>query len=64
MAQKSDNILVRFKNRDGYIEHTKSIYYRLITDPAVIDIIDAETGEVLFYVLFYRDECMARVVFI
>lgn len=60
MAQKSDNILVRFKNRDGYIEHTKSIYYGLISDPTVVDIIDAETGEVLFY----RDGCMARVVFI
>ena len=60
MAQKSDNILVRFKNRDGYIEHTKSIYYGLITDPTVVDIIDAETGEVLFH----RDGRMACVVFI
>lgn len=60
MAQKSNNILVRFKNRDGYIEHTKSIYYGLISDPDVVDIIDAETGEVLFY----RDNGMARVVFI
>lgn len=60
MAQKSDNILVRFKNYDGYIKYTKSIYYKLIFDPTVIDIIDAETGEVLFC----RDEHMARVVFI
>ena len=60
MAQKSDNIMVRFKNYDGYIKYTKSIYYKLIFDPTVIDIIDAETGEVLFY----RDGCMARLVFI
>ena len=60
MAQKSGNILVRFKDYDGYIKYTKSIYYGLITGPTVIDISDAETGEVLFC----RDECMARVVFI
>ena len=60
MAQKSDNIMVRFKNYDGYIKYTKSIYYKLIFDPTVVDIIDAETGEVLFC----RDECMACVVFI
>lgn len=60
MAQKSDNILVRFKNYDGYIKYTKSIYYKLIFDPTVIDIIDAETGEVLFH----RDGRMACLVFI
>lgn len=60
MAQKSDNIMVRFKNYDGYIKYTKSIYYKLIFDPTVIDIIDAETGEVLFH----RDGRMACVVFI
>ena len=60
MAQKSDNIMVRFKDYDGYIKYTKSIYYKLIFDPTVIDIIDAETGEVLFH----RDGRMACVVFI
>lgn len=60
MAQKSDNIMVRFKNYDGYIKYTKSIYYKLIFDPTVIDIIDAETGEVLFH----RDGRMACLVFI
>ena len=60
MAQKSDNIMVRFKNYDGYIKYTKSIYYELIFDPTVIDIIDAETGEVLFH----RDGRMACLVFI
>lgn len=60
MAQKSGNILVLFKNYDERIKYTKSIYYNLIFDPAVVDIIDAETGEVLFC----RDEHMARVVFI
>ena len=60
MAQKSDNILVRFKDYDGYIKYTKSIYYKLIFDPTVIDIIDAETGEVLFH----RDGRMACLVFI
>lgn len=60
MAQKSDNIMVRFKNYDGYIKYTKSIYYKLIFDPTVVDIIDAETGEVLFH----RDGRMACLVFI
>lgn len=60
MAQKSGNILVRFKDYDGYIKYTKSIYYKLIFDPTVVDITDAETGEVLFY----RDGCVARLVFI
>lgn len=60
MAQKSDNIMVRFKNYDGYIKYTKSIYYKLIFDPTVIDIIDAETGEVLFH----RDGRMTCLVFI
>lgn len=60
MAQKSGNIMVRFKNYDGYIKYTKSIYYKLIFDPTVIDIIDAETGEVLFH----RDGRMACLVFI
>ena len=58
MAQKSDNIMVRFKDYDGYIKYAISISYKLICDPTVIDIIGAETGEVLFY----RDECMARLV--
>ena len=60
MAQKSDNIMVRFKNYDGYIKYTKSIYYKLIFDPTVIDIIDAETGEGLFH----RDGRRACLVFI
>lgn len=43
------NILAKFKNRNDLIEYTTAVYRLLVTDPDIEYILNAETGEVIYY---------------
>ena len=42
------NILAKFKQRDDYVNYTTAIYWLLVTDPDCTEILNAETGEILY----------------
>lgn len=41
-------ILAYFRGCDEPVRYTAAVYVLLVTDPDVKDIVDAETGEVLY----------------
>ena len=46
--KQNKEILVRFRNYSTLERYTMDIYGLLVTDKSVVEIIDSETGELIF----------------
>ena len=46
--KQNKEILVRFRNYSALERYTMDIYGLLVTDKSVVEIIDGETGEIIF----------------